>query len=52
MELMPKPLKVPKDAFEAAIRALLNTPAIPAAKITDKRTRDPEAKKPGPKKRG
>jgi hypothetical protein len=42
--------KVREDEFKAAIRALLNTPATPASKITGKRTRDPEAQKPGPKK--
>jgi len=48
---MPNIPKVPKDQFEAVIRALLNTPPMPADKITDKRRRRPDAKKPGPKKK-
>ena len=44
-------VKVDADAFKAALRALLNTPITPADKITDKRQRNPEAKKPWPKKR-
>jgi hypothetical protein len=35
-------LKVPKDKFEAAIRALLNTPPMPAGEIPPKRK--PKAK--------
>jgi hypothetical protein len=48
---MPNSLKVPKDKFEAVIRALLNAPPMPAMEITGKRERRPDAKKPGPKKR-
>jgi hypothetical protein len=44
-------LKVPEDAFKAALRALLNTPPTPASKIESKRPRGIDAKKPGPKKR-
>lgn len=35
-------LKVPKDKFEAAIRALLNTPPTPMSDIP--RKREPKAK--------
>lgn len=49
---MPDIPKVPQDQFEAVIRALLNTPPMPADEITDKRPRRADAKKPGPKKRG
>ena len=45
-------LKVPKDKFEAVMRALLHTSSMPATAITDKRLRKADAKKPGPKKRG
>ena len=41
--------KVPKDKFEAAIKALLNTPPTPMADIPSKR--EPKVK-PGRKKRG
>jgi hypothetical protein len=44
-------LKVPKDKFEAVIKALLSTPPMPASAITDKRQRRADAKKPGSKKR-
>ena len=44
--------KVPKDEFEAVIKALLNTPPMPASTIEGKRPRRSDAKKPGPKKRG
>jgi len=40
--------KVPKAEFEAAIRALLNTPATPATAITNKRPRKADSMKPGP----
>jgi hypothetical protein len=43
--------KVPKDQFEAVIKALLNTPPMPASTIEGKRPRRADAKKPGPKKR-
>jgi hypothetical protein len=45
-------LKVPKDKFEAVIRALLSAPPMPLTEITGKRERRADAKKPGPKKRG
>jgi hypothetical protein len=51
MNLMPDSLKVPKDKFEAVIKALLNAPPMPMTEITDKRPRRSDAKKPGPKKR-
>jgi spore germination protein GerM len=41
-------LKVPKDKFEAAIRALLNTPPTPMSDIPRKR----ESKAKQAKKRG
>lgn len=44
--------KVPRAEFEAVIKALLNTPPMPANAITDKRPRKANAKRPGPKKRG
>jgi hypothetical protein len=48
-----EPLKVPRAEFEAVIKALLNTPPMPANAITDKRPRKADAKRPGPpKKRG
>jgi hypothetical protein len=43
-------LKVPKEQFEAAIRALLNTPPSPASDIPKKR--EAKAKKRAGKKRG
>jgi hypothetical protein len=49
---MPNIPKVPKDRFEAVIRALLNAPPMPLTEITVKRERRADAKKPGPKKRG
>jgi hypothetical protein len=42
-------LKVPKDQFEAAIRALLNTPPTPASEIP--KTHGPKTKKRVGKKR-
>jgi len=43
-------IKVPADKFKAAIRALLNTPPMPADAIEDKRRYvSDEGKKPGPK---
>jgi len=45
---VPESLKVPKDKFEAAIRALLNTPPMPAGDIPRKR----EPKEKQAKKRG
>ena len=42
--------KVPEDQFKAVMRALLNTPPMPADEITNKRPRRTDAKKPGPKK--
>ena len=45
-------LKVPEDEFKAVIRALLNTPPMPASAIEGKRPRKADAQKPGPKKRG
>jgi len=50
-ETVAESVKVPEDQFKAVMRALLNTPPTPADKITDKRERRPDAKKPGPKKR-
>jgi hypothetical protein len=47
---MAESLKVPKDKFEAAIRALLNTPPMPAGDIPRKRA--PKAKAKRTKKRG
>jgi hypothetical protein len=44
--------KVPRAEFEAVIKALLNTPPMPANAITDKRPRKADAKRPGPQKRG
>jgi hypothetical protein len=44
--------QVPKAEFEAVIKALLNTPPMPASTITDKRPRKADAKRPGPQKRG
>jgi len=44
--------KVPEDEFKAVIRALLNTPPMPADAIEGKRPRKADAKRPGPKKRG
>ena len=44
--------KVPREEFEAVIKALLNTPPMPANAITDKRPRKEGAKRPGPQKRG
>jgi len=52
MEEMSDSLKVPRQEFEDAIRALLRTPPTPANKIEGKRPRKPGARKPGPKKRG
>lgn len=50
-EVVAESLKVPKDQFEAAIRALLNTPPTPMADIPRKRepkaTAKPKAKKGG-----
>ena len=43
--------KVPRAEFEAVIKALLNTPPMPASAITDKRPRKADAKRPGPQKR-
>ena len=43
--------KVPKAEFEAVIKALLNTPPMPADAIEGKRPRKAGARKPGPKKR-
>jgi hypothetical protein len=43
--------KVPKDQFEAVIKALLNSPLMPANAIEGKQPRRADAKKPGPKKR-
>jgi hypothetical protein len=37
--------KVSKDKFEAVIKALLNTPPMPATEITGKRHRRADAKK-------
>ena len=48
---VPDSVKVPEDAFKAAIRALLNTPPTPAEKIEGKRPRPAGARKPGPKKK-
>ena len=44
MVMMAESLKVPEDAFKAAIRALLNTPPTPMADIP--RKREPKAKQP------
>lgn len=47
---MAQSVKVPADKFKAAIRALLNTPPMPASEITDKRQNvSDEGKRPGPK---
>jgi hypothetical protein len=40
-------LKVPKDQFEAAIRALLNTPPSPMADIPKKGSKAKPSKKRG-----
>lgn len=42
-------LKVDKERFETVIKALLNTPPMPASDIP--RKREPKAKKPKAKKR-
>jgi len=47
---MAESLKVDKDQFEAAIRALLNTPPTPAAGIPRKREQKPVKRRA--KKRG
>ncbi len=41
-------LKVPKEKFEAVVRALLKTPPMSASAIEGKRPRKANAKKPGP----
>jgi hypothetical protein len=48
--LVAESVKVPKEEFEAVIRALLNTPPTPMADIPRKRD-DPKAGKPGPTKK-
>jgi hypothetical protein len=47
---VPKQVLVDEDLFLAAIRALLKAKPEPIGDIP--RKRDPEAKKPGPKKKG
>ena len=47
---MAESLKVPKEEFEAVIKALLNTPPMPMTDIP--RKREPKAKKRTTKKRG
>ena len=44
-------IKVPQDRFKAVMRALLNTPPVPAKAIGGKRPRKTAALKRGPKKR-
>ena len=46
---MAEHVKVPEDAFKAAMRALLRMPAAPANEIKGK-PRKANASKPGPKK--
>jgi hypothetical protein len=46
-----KSLKVEKEPFEAVIRALLNTPPMPASDIPRKRKPKAKAKKRATKKR-
>jgi DNA-directed RNA polymerase subunit RPC12/RpoP len=43
--------KVPREEFEAVIKALLKTPPMPAGAIEGKRSRKADAKRPGPQKR-
>jgi len=43
--------KVPREEFEAVIKALLKTPPTPAGAIEGKRSRKADAKRPGPQKR-
>jgi hypothetical protein len=38
--------KVPEDQFKALVRALLNTPPLPLAKIPKKREPHPKSKGP------
>jgi hypothetical protein len=47
MKLMPESLKVPKDAFERVMKALLNTPPMPASEIGGKKKTKRAAKKRG-----
>ena len=49
---MTESLKVPKEQFEAVIKALLSTPPMPANAITGKRPRKVNAKRPERQKRG
>jgi hypothetical protein len=44
MNPMPDSLKVPRDKFEALVRALLNMPPMPLADIPRKREPKPYAK--------
>jgi hypothetical protein len=50
--LMAESLKVPKDQFEAVIKALLKAPPMPLSDIPRKREPKAQPKRDGKKKRG